>query len=197
VNRFHRWYCQSDRWRRKLDSDILPWCLNAIDLREEVLELGPGPGLTTDWLRGRCGHVTCLELDAGMAQALGQRTANTNVTVRVGDATAMPFQDRMFSFVLSLTMLHHIPSSGLQDRLFREAYRVLKPGGVFVGADSACSLRMRLFHLADIMTTIDPQQLPARLESAGFEDVKIETKAKRFRFLAIRPDSDPSCIRAL
>jgi ubiquinone/menaquinone biosynthesis C-methylase UbiE len=197
VNRFHRWYCQSGRWRRKLDSEILPWSLRATDLREEVLELGPGPGLTTDWLRGRCERITCLELDAGMAHALSQRTANTNVTVRVGDATAMPFQDETFSIVLSFTMLHHISSSGLQDRLFREAYRVLKPGGAFVGTDSTRSLRMRLVHVADTMTIIDPEQLPARLESAGFKYVEIETKGTRFRFVALRSGSDPSCIRHL
>lgn len=197
MNRLHRWYCKSDHWRRKLGTEILPWSLNATSLREEVLELGPGPGLTTDWLRGRCGHITCLELDAGMAHALNQRTTNTNVTVRVGDATAMPFQDRTFSLVLSFTMLHHIPSSGLQDLVFRETYRVLKPGGAFVGTDSTRSLWMRLFHVADTMTTIDPQQLPARLESAGFKDVEIETKGTRFRFVALRPGSDPSSIRPL
>ncbi len=191
MNRFHRWCCQSDHWKRKLETEILPWSLNGIKLRDQVLEIGPGPGLTTDWLRGRCGYITCLELDAGMAHALSQRTANTNVIVRVGDATAMPFRDRTFSFVLSFTMLHHIPSSGLQDRLFQEAYRVLKPGGAFVGADSTSSFRMRLFHIADTMTTIDPEKLPARLQTAGFEDVKLDAKGGRFRFSAMRPDSDP------
>ena len=191
MNRVHRWYCQSSHWRGKLDSEILPWSLNRIDLCDEVLELGPGPGLTTDWLRPRCGHITCLELDADMARALGQRTANTNVTIRVGDATEMPFQDGMFSFVLSFTMLHHLSSSALQDGLFREAYRVLKPGGLFLGADSMWSVWMQVFHFADTMTTIDPKQLPARLESAGFRDVQIETKGRRFRFVAVRPDPHP------
>lgn len=82
----------------------------------------------------------------------------------------------MFSFVLSFTMLHHLSSSALQDRLFREAYRVLKPGGIFVGADSMWSVWMRLFHFSDAMVTIDPEQLPWRLESASFGDVEIERK---------------------
>jgi hypothetical protein len=34
--------------------------------------------------------------------------------VRIGDATAMLFLDGIFSFVLSFTMLHHLPSSALQ-----------------------------------------------------------------------------------
>lgn len=186
MNRLHRWYCQSNHWKHKLDIEILPWSLHATNLHDEVLELGPGPGLTTDWLRPRCGHITCLELDDHLARALSQRLADTNVTVRVGDATAMPFRDGTFDLVLSFAMLHHLNSSALQDRLFREAYRVLKPGGIFVGADSMWSLWMQLFHVADTMVTIEPERLPGRLESAGFQDVKIETSSRRFRFSARR-----------
>ena len=120
MNRLHRWYCQSNHWRHRLGTEILPWSLRGVDLGGEVLELGPGPGLTTDWLRPQCRHITCLELDPNLARSLRQRVADTNLTVRVGDATAMPFCDRTFSVVLSFTMLHHIPSSALQDRLFCE-----------------------------------------------------------------------------
>src|SRR6516165_7436715 len=51
MNRLHRWYCRSSRWKRTLDNNILPWALSGIQLGEQVLEVGPGPGLTTDWLR--------------------------------------------------------------------------------------------------------------------------------------------------
>jgi ubiquinone/menaquinone biosynthesis C-methylase UbiE len=40
---------------------------------------------------------------------------NTNVEVVEADATAMPFPDGSFSAVLSLTILHHVPSVTLQD----------------------------------------------------------------------------------
>jgi ubiquinone/menaquinone biosynthesis C-methylase UbiE len=147
-----------------------------VDLHEEVLEIGPGPGLTTDWLRPQCRHITCLELDLNLARSLRERTAASNVKVQVGDATAMPFHDRTFSVVLSFTMLHHIPSPALQDRLFCEAFRVLKPGGIF----------------ADTMLTLDPGLLPGRLEATGFKDVGVETSGGRVRFWARRPPSLPS-----
>jgi SAM-dependent methyltransferase len=103
----------------------------------------------------------------------------------------MPFPDETFSAVLSFTMLHHVPSSGLQDRLFAEACRVLRPGGIFVGSDSRWSLRMWLYHLADTLVPIDPKQLPDRLRAAGFEEVNVEALGGRFRFRARRPVAVP------
>jgi hypothetical protein len=48
----------------------------------------------------------------------------------------MPFADATFSAVACLTMLHHLPVSELQDRLFVEVHRVLGPEGVFCGSDN-------------------------------------------------------------
>jgi len=187
MNRLHRWYCQSVRWKRKLEIEILPWALNGIDLGDSVLELGPGPGLTTDWLQPRCKSITCLEVDFSLAWSLRRRTASTNVHVQCGDATALPYCDQAFSAAVSFTMLHHVPSPPLQDRLFAEVHRVLRPEGVFVGVDSMSSLFMRAVHICDTMVLVHPVGLPARLESVGFRDAKIEIGVGRFRFSARRP----------
>jgi SAM-dependent methyltransferase len=187
MNRFHHWRCRSNGWKHRLEHEILPWSLEGVDLGGEVLELGPGPGLTTDLLRGQCPHLTCLELDSSLAQSLRQRLGNGNVTVQLGDATAMPFRDETFSAVVSFTMLHHVPSPELQDQLFAEARRVLRPGGIFVGSDSSWSVRMWLYHLADTLVPLDPKRLPERLRVAGFVDVNVEPVGGRFRFQARRP----------
>jgi hypothetical protein len=84
-------------------------------------------------------------------------------------------------------MLHHLPSIALQDRLLNEAFRVLRPGGTFAGADSLDSFLFRLVHLRDTMTLIDPVTFPQRLARAGFEDVQVEIDSRAFRFLARRP----------
>jgi len=187
MNRLHRWYCRSDRWKNKLETEILPWALKGVELGEEVLEIGPGPGLTTDWLRHRCGSLTCIEVDRNLADSLEQRTAATGVSVQCGDATAMPYSDCSFSTVVSFTVLHHVPSVALQNRLFTEAYRVLRPGGTFAGVDSMRSLLMRIFHVRDTMVLVDPAELHARLESAGFREIMTEIGTGRFRFRAQRP----------
>jgi SAM-dependent methyltransferase len=186
MNRLHRWYCRSSQWKKKLDYDILPWALNGVPLGDEVLEVGPGPGLTTDWLSHRAKSVTCIEVDRAFASALTSRTGNTNITVLRGDATAMSLPDQVFSGAVCFTVLHHLPSPALQDRLFAEMFRVLRPGGVLAGTDSMQSLLMRIFHIGDTMVLVDPASLPPRLESAGFCDVKIEIAAGRFRFFARR-----------
>jgi ubiquinone/menaquinone biosynthesis C-methylase UbiE len=107
--------------------------------------------------------------------------------VLCGDATALSLPDRVFSSAVCFTVFHHLSSPALQDRLFAEAYRVLRPGGVFAGTDSMQSLLMRMFHVGDTMVLVDPANLPPRLESAGFHDVKIEIGVGRFRFFARRP----------
>lgn len=187
MNRLHRWYCRSGRWKEKLETEILPWSLNGVELGSDVLEIGPGPGLTTDWLRNRCTRLTCLEVDRDLARSLEQRTAGSGVHVDCGDATAMPYPDCSFSSVLLFTVLHHVPSPALQNRLFAEAHRVLKPGGTFAGVDSLPSWRMKIFHIRDTLVAVDPVTVPYRLQAAGFAQIDVQTSNSRFRFLARRP----------
>ena len=180
------WYCRSARWTRAVEGRLLPWVLSDVDLGSSVLELGPGPGVTTQVLARRVPALTALELDPVLADRL-RATTPANVTVVEGDATAMSLPDNTFSAVVCFTMLHHLPSSESQDALFAEAYRVLRPGGVFVGSDSRLSLRMRLYHVADTMTIIPLDQFPPRLSAVGFTDVAVGTSPRSNRFRGVKP----------
>ena len=186
MNRLHHWLCRSARWQKILEERI-PWVLSDSELGEDVLELGPGPGLTTDLIRRSVHHLTALEVDPKLAASLTSRLVDTNVEVILGDATAMPFPDARFSAAVSFTMLHHVPSPELQDKVFRETQRVLKPGGVFVGSDSLQSLFMRVIHLGDTLVPVDPATVGKRLEAAGFEVLEVEKNSDAFRFRARRP----------
>lgn len=187
MNKIHRWLCRSAGWRKQLEENVMPWALGEVDLGPDVLEVGPGPGLTTDLLRSRLARITALEIDPALAKSLAARLRGSNVSVVRGDATAMPFGDAQFSSAVSLTMLHHVPSPELQNQLLREVQRVIMPGGAFAGVDSRQSLRMRLLHIRDTLVPVDPETFGARLEAAGFHKVFIEADNRAFRFRAVRP----------
>ncbi len=186
MNRLHHWLCRSARWRKTVQERV-PWALSDADLGQNVLELGPGPGLTTDLLRLAVRRITAIEIDSKLAESLKARLSGGNVEVVTGDATAMPFSDAQFSGGVSFTMLHHVPSPELQDQLLREVWRVIEPGGVFVGSDSLQSLFMRLIHIGDTLVPVDPDKFGERLETAGFKVLAIERNSGAFRFHARRP----------
>lgn len=186
MNRLHMWICSSGYWRRRLEQRM-PWILSGVQLGRDVLEVGPGPGLTSDLLRARADHLTLLEFDPALAKSLRLRMHGTNVYVVTGDAAAMPFPDASFSGCATFTMLHHVPSPQRQDAVLREMRRVLRPGGELAGSDSLPSRLMHLIHLGDTFVPVNPDTFSARLESAGFERVRIEKEAGFFRFHARRP----------
>ena len=185
MNLAHRWLCRSAYWRKAVETYILPWVLDGLDIGANVLEVGPGPGVTTDLLRGRVEHLTCVEIDRAFANSLSHRMSGHNVTVVRQDATAMSFPDATFDGAVSFTMLHHVSSEALQNRLLAEIARVLRPGGVLAGTDSLYSRSFALLHLFDTMVVVDPSTFPERLRKAGFDDVQVDVlKPYAFRFRA-------------
>lgn len=185
MNRFHRYYCASPGWARLVQTTLVPAVLEGTELGRRVLEIGPGPGLTTKVLAGVAPELTAIEIDPKLAATAREHVPAAHVVQ--GDATTMPFPDASFSAVVCLTMLHHLPSPELQDRLFVEVYRVLRPGGVFCGSDNpGRGLRFRLIHLGDNKTVVDPATFGARLRTAGFEPAQIRT-GSRIVFRAHRP----------
>jgi SAM-dependent methyltransferase len=187
MNLVHRLICSSARWKHSLQNNVLPWSLEGLDLGSEVLEIGPGYGAATELLHKRVGRLTCVEVDPKLAGDLRERMRGHNVTVMQEDATATSLPGCAFDAAVCFTMLHHVPSASLQDRLLAEAFRVLKPGGVFAGSDSLDGRIFRFLHLFDTLVVVDPGTLPARLTHAGFEDVHVDTNAHAFRFRARKP----------
>ena len=62
-----------------------------------------------------------------LAGSLSSRLRGSNVQIIEGDATEMPFGGSEFSGAVAFTMLHHVPSQELQDKLLVEVLRVLNP----------------------------------------------------------------------
>jgi SAM-dependent methyltransferase len=175
VNSSHE-MCGSDEWRALVRDSILPWAMGEVDLGDDVLEVGPGYGATTDVLVERVPRLTAVEIDPLLVTMLTERFAgNGAVLIMHGDATALDLPDCRFSGAACFTMLHHVATSELQDRLFTEVARVLRPGSPFVAGDSLASVDLAALHVGDTFNPVNPDAVAERLESAGFADVDVKT----------------------
>lgn len=187
MNEEHLKRCSSAEWAETVQQHIIPWVLDGVELGEDVLEVGPGPGLTTDALRVLVPHLTAVEVDPDLAAALSQRLAGTNVEVVWADATQTMLPSERFSGAVCLTMLHHVESVAAQDALFAELHRVLRAGGVLAGQDSLETPDLRVLHEGDVYLPVDPERLGPRLEAAGFQAIDITTNEYAVRFRATKP----------
>lgn len=173
VNEGHA-ICDSPEWRATVRDLIIPWARAGVDLGDDVVEVGPGYGATTDVFRHEVARLTSVEIDPTLAARLAERLAGTNVTVVEGDATALDLPDGRFTGAVCFSMLHHVPTPALQDRIFAEIARVLRPGAPLVAADSVHSPDLEDFHEGDTYVPLDPATIADRLAAQGFVAVEVE-----------------------
>jgi SAM-dependent methyltransferase len=186
MNENHARVCSSPEWAAHLQTDILPSLTGHAELGEDMLEIGPGPGAATEWLRHRVKRLTVLEIDAAAAETLAKRYEGSNVDVTVGDATRLSWADGSFDSVGSFTMLHHVPTQALQNEILAEALRVLKPGGFLIASDSMASDGLHHFHEGDTYNPIDPGTVITRLQTLGFGALTVMID-DRLQFVARKP----------
>lgn len=187
MNSNHDRVCPSPEWAEYLQSEVLPQVVDGVELGTRMLEIGPGPGASTDWLRQRVDHLTALELEEEAAARLAERFADAgNVEVRTGDATQIPWPADSFDSVGCFTMLHHVPTVTLQNQVLSEIHRVLRPGGMLVGSDSVHSVDLHHFHEGDVYNPIDPGTLFTRLQTIGFDYITVAVEWG-VRFCARKP----------
>ncbi|SFW64118.1 class I SAM-dependent methyltransferase [Amycolatopsis australiensis] len=186
MNLIHRRICSSGKWAATVEERLTPW-LKQRDLGDDVLEIGPGFGATTKVLLDVVPKLTVLEIDHASTELLRAKYGGRAEVVE-GSGAQMPFDDNRFSAVVCFTMLHHVPTRQLQDAIFAEAARVLRPGGTYCGSDGQLNLRFRLLHIGDTMNVVDAATLPSRLEKAGFERVGVDVRPKELlTFSAVKP----------
>ncbi|WP_445165736.1 methyltransferase domain-containing protein [Mycolicibacterium sp. Dal123E01] len=133
MSKVERAFCCGALWRTSTGAVVRS--LPATVLGHDVLEIGSGSGAIAEQLAREHPEttVTATDLDPVMVSAATQRLRNVgNTSVQPADATALPFPDASFDSVVSCLMLHHVID---WEATLREAVRVLRPGGVFVGYD--------------------------------------------------------------
>ena len=179
--------CGSDEWRAAMRDWILPWALGDVDLGDDVLEVGPGYGACTDVLSTAVPKLTSVEIDPALAALLRDRFSGVpTVEIVNADATQLSYADESFTGAACFTMLHHVPTDELQNRLFAEVARVLRPGAALVASDSLASTELEAHHDGDTYHPVDPESLGARLVAAGFSDVDVRTNDHGWAAVAYR-----------
>jgi SAM-dependent methyltransferase len=173
MNRRHAELLGTAEWAAFLHEEVLPVVTHGVELGDDLLEIGPGPGAATQWLRHRVKRLVALELEPEAAAALGTRFAGTNVEAAVGDATALPYPNESFDTVGLFTMLHHVPTIALQNAILAGALVALRPGGILIGSDSLPSDRLHQFHEGDTYNPVEPAAFVTRLQTIGFGEVTI------------------------
>jgi SAM-dependent methyltransferase len=97
----------------------------------DVLEIGVGMGADhVEWARSAPRRLAGVDLTPRAVAWTSQRLAAYGLVseIKLGDAEQLPFSDDSFDIVYSWGVLHHSPDT---PQAFREAHRVLRPGGTF------------------------------------------------------------------
>jgi SAM-dependent methyltransferase len=153
---------------------------------EVVLDLGSGAGLDCFLAAqqvGREGTVIGIDFTPEMierATANARRLKITNVTSRLGDIEELPVESGSVDIVMSNCVINLASD---KDAVFREAYRVLRPGGRLMASDivltrSTTEEERRDFALRAgcIAGSLPTEEYLAKVRAAGFQDVSAEVE---------------------
>jgi arsenite methyltransferase len=161
-----------------------PTALAQLNPGETVLDLGPGGGLDVLLSArrvGPSGKAYGLDMTDEMLTLAreNQRKAGVeNVEFLKGDIENIPLPDNSVDVIISNCVIN---LSGDKDRVFREVFRVLKPGGRFAVSDVVTrgevpeDVRQNmLLWVGCIAGALQDYQYVAKLAKAGFDDIDIE-----------------------
>jgi len=162
-----------------------PTALASLTPGETVLDLGSGGGidvLLSARRVGPSGKAYGLDMTDDMldlARANARTSGVENVEFLKGQIESIPLPDASVDVIISNCVIN---LSEDKDRVLREAFRVLRPGGrlavsdvVIKGdlpADVRRSMELWVGCVAGAMTEADYRQ---KLDAAGFNEVEIET----------------------
>jgi ubiquinone/menaquinone biosynthesis C-methylase UbiE len=187
MNAIEHLFCSSSFWRSFCGRYFLPRILSSAQLGDHLLEIGAGYGAATAYLQSRVAHVTCLDYDLNSIRKLKGRNNGGSTTAVCGDASQLPFACRTFSSAVAILMLHHLKSPQLQDQMFAEVFRILRPGGLLLAFDITHLWLHSILHARSTYAPVSPATVVRRLNSAGFSNATLHVRPGAFRVTATRP----------
>ena len=163
-----------------------PQAIAALQPGETVVDLGSGAGIDCFLAAqrvGRTGRVIGVDMTPEMvikARDNARKVDAKNVEFRLGEIEHLPVADASVDAIISNCVINLSPDKGA---VFREAIRVLKPGGRIAISDVVATGAMP----AELAASVEAltgcvagaarvDDMRALLVEAGFEDVKIEAR---------------------
>lgn len=119
------------RWSRLLAEPFIRFA--GLEDGERVLDVGCGTGSLTFALpqAAAIGEIAAIDFSPVFVEEAQRRNRDPRISIRQGDATAIPFEDGRFDRALSLLVLHFVPEA---DKAVTEMRRVVRSGGVVAAA---------------------------------------------------------------
>jgi SAM-dependent methyltransferase len=170
-----------------------PLAIASLKQGQIVLDLGSGAGFDCFLAAravGKKGKVIGVDMTHEMlakARENAQKNGFTNVEFRLGEIEALPVADNSIDVIISNCVINLSPE---KQRVFNEAFRVLKPGGRLAVADmvATASIPNEIKNdwaaytgcIAGASQIIELEQM---LRNSGFKDIKIAPKDSSRSFI--------------
>jgi ArsR family transcriptional regulator len=155
----------------------------------DVLDIASGDGVLAELLARRARRIVCLDISKRVAEAGRKRLAScSNVSFEVGDMHSLPVDDDSFDTVL---LMHALTYTRQPEQVFREAARVLRPGGKLLAVTLARHRHEKAVEpFNHVNLGFTPEQLESLVSQAGLElqactVSAIEKRTPNFSVLAL------------
>lgn len=170
-----------------------PTAIASLEEGETVLDLGSGGGFDCFLAArevGTAGHVIGVDMTPEMVEKAREnveKNAASNVEFRLGEIEHLPVADGSVDVILSNCVIN---LSTDKRQVFREAHRVLRPGGRLAISDVVLTTELPADLQADpasvaacVGGAASIPALEAMLTEAGFSDMTIEPKEDSEEFI--------------
>ena len=160
-----------------------PTAIAGLKEGEVVLDLGSGGGIDVFLSakkvgpKGKAIGVDMTDEMLALARKNAEELGFENVEFRKGDIEDLPVEDKSVDVIISNCVINLAPD---KDKVFREAFRVLRPGGRIAVSDIVTDgpLPQEVKDNPDawaecVSGALDKEEYLQKIRNAGFEDVKV------------------------